>query len=56
MKKQSQEIKDLVDIESEMKRHIVSLGIGFISKMDKLSLIELETCKRTILCDWENEA
>ena len=56
MKEKSQDIKDLVDIESEMKRHIESLGIGFISEVDKLSLIELETRKRTILCDQEKEA
>ena len=31
VKKKSQDIKDLVDIESEMKRYIDCLGIGFLS-------------------------
>ena len=56
MKNKAQDIKDLVDIESDMKRYFDRLGIGFISEVDKLSLIELESHKRTILCDWEMEA
>ena len=47
---------DLVDIEKEMKMHIDREGIGFISERDKLSLIELESRKRSILCDREKEA
>ena len=51
MKKKALNIMDLVDIEREMKVHIDRLGIGFNSKRDKLSLIELESHKRSILCD-----
>ena len=39
-----------------MKRNIDCLGIDFISEMDKMSLIELESHKRTILCDQKKEA
>ena len=56
MKKKTLVIMDLVDIEREMKLHIDKQGIGFISERDKLSLIELESHKRSILCDREKEA
>ena len=32
------------------------MGIGFPLEMEKLSMIELESRKRTILCDREKEA
>ena len=56
MKNKARDIKDLVDIESDMKRYFDRLGFGFISEVDNLSLIELESRKRTILCDREKEA
>ena len=39
-----------------MKMHIDREGIGFILERDKLSLIELESRKRSILFDREKEA
>ena len=56
VKKKALDIMDLVDIEREMKVHIDRLGIGFNSKRDKVSMIELEAHKRSILCDREKEA
>ena len=54
--KKAQDIKDLVNIERELKNYIDNMGIGFNSEMEKLSMIDLESCKRTILCDREKEA
>ena len=56
MKKKAQDNKDIVDIERELKIFMDNLGFGFSSEMDKLSMIDLESCKRTILCDREKEA
>ena len=56
LKKKAQDIKDLVDIESDMKRYYDRTIIGFISEEDKLSLIELESCKISISCFREKEA
>ena len=50
LKKKSQDIKDLVDIENDMKRYFDRVVIGFTSEVDKMSLVELESRKRTILC------
>ena len=56
LKKKAQDIKDLVDIESDLKRYYDRAIIGFISEEDKLFLIEIESRKRTILCYREKEA
>ena len=56
MKKKAQEIKDLVDIEFAMKVNLDTMVYGFNLEEKKLSLVDLETRKRTILCDWEKEA
>ena len=44
LKKKAQDIKDLVDIENDMKRFFDRAIIGFTSEVDKLSLVELESC------------
>ena len=54
--KKAQDIKDLVNIEYAMKVYLDRMVYGFNSEEEKLSLIELETRKRTILCDREKEA
>ena len=56
LKKKAQDIKDLVDIESDMKRYYDRPIIGFIFEKDKLFLIEIESHKRPILCFREKEA
>ena len=56
LKKKGQDIKDLVDIESELKRYYERVSFGFTSVEDKLILVELESRKRIILCFKEKEA
>ena len=50
LKKNAQDIKDLVDIECELERYYDRNIIGFISEEDKDLLIEIESrkgqCKR----------
>ena len=45
-----------MDIENDMKRYFDRVNIGFTSEEDKLTLVELESHKRTILCYREKEA
>ena len=45
-----------MDIENDMKRYFDRVIISFTSVEDKLSLVELESRKRTILCCREKEA
>ena len=45
-----------MDIEYEMKRYFDRVNIAFTSEEDKLTLVELESRKRTILCFREKEA
>ena len=56
LKKKVQDIKDLVDIENDMKSFFDRATNGFTSEEDKLSLVELESRKRAILCFREKEA
>ena len=56
VKKIAQELKDLVDIELLLVESFNKVGFGFSSEEDKVSLIELESRKRKILLDCENEA
>ena len=56
MKKKAQDIKDLIDIEFAMMENLKRMGFGFNTQEDKFYLVELETQKRTILCDREKEA
>ena len=55
VKKKSQDIKDLVHIEFSMMGNLKKMGFGFNTEEDKFSLVEPQTRKRTILCDWEKE-
>ena len=56
VKKKAQDLKDLVDIEFLLAEAFNKLGFGFASKIDKLSLVELESNKRNILGKCEEEA
>ena len=56
MKKKAQDIKDFFDIEFAMKVNLDRMVYGFDSEEEKLSLVELEPRKKTILCDREKEA
>ena len=55
VKKIVQEIKDLVEIELLLVESFNKIGFGFSTKEDKSSLVDLETCKRKILYDREQE-
>ena len=50
------ELKDLVEIEIMLSAFSHRTGFGFYSEMDKANLIELESRKRKILLDCEQEA
>ena len=54
--KKLQENKDLVDIETLLAESFHKMGFGFASEEDKSSLVDLETCKRKILLEREQEA
>ena len=54
--KKEQEIKDLVEIELLLVESFNKIGFGFSTKEDKSSLVDLETHKRKILYDREQEA
>ena len=56
VKKKTQELKDLVDIELLLDESFNKVGFVFSSKEDKASLVELESRKRKILLDRETEA
>ena len=56
VKKKAHELKDLVDIELLLVESFNKMGFGFSSMEDKSSLVELESHKRKILLDRENEA
>ena len=56
VKKKEADFKDLVEIEILMAEFFNKVGFGFSTEEDKASLIELESRKRKILLDHENEA
>ena len=56
LNKKAQNIKDLVDIEFELKRFHDSHSSGLLSMVDKDLLIEIESRKHAILIFWEKEA
>ena len=56
LKKKAQDIKDLVDIEFELKRYYDRVSFVFTLVEDKLILVELESHKRIILCFKEKGA
>ena len=43
VKKNAQDIKDLVDIQFAMMENLKTMGFGFNTEEDKFSLVELET-------------
>ena len=49
-------MKDLVDIEVLLVESFNKPSFGFSSEIDKYSLVDLESKKRKILCDHEQEA
>ena len=49
--KKEQDNKDLVDIEVLLVAYVHSLGFGFFTVEDKVSLTDLESKKRKILCE-----
>ena len=56
IKKKEQDNKDLVDIEALLVTSAHSLGFGFLTVEDKVSLADLESKKRKILSEREQEA
>ena len=54
--KKLQENKDLVDIENLLAQSFHKMGFGFASEEDKSSLVDLESRKRKILLEREQEA
>ena len=56
LNKNAHNIKDLVEIEFELKRFYDRNNFGFISEVDKYLLIEIESRKSSILLFREKEA
>ena len=56
VKKKVQHLKDLVAIEILLEEACTKVGFGFSSEEARESLVELESRKRNILLDRENEA
>ena len=56
IKKKLQENKDLVEIETLLAESFHKMGFGFASEEDKSSLVDLESRKRKIFLEREQEA
>ena len=56
VKRKEQDLKDLVEIEILLEEACTKMGFGYSSEEDKESLVVLESRKRNILLDRENEA